>query len=223
MLNLKPHLPWVCMGDFNEILLTEEKRGGRVRMVHGAWVTDERDVGDIFMDFYSRLFTTSNPTDLERVLAGVQTVVSAPMNDALTKPYVREEVEVAIKQMAPLKARGLDRMPPLFFQIFWPEIGMDVSKAVLSCLNSGTLLNSINHTFITLIPKVNNPKTIAQFRLISLCNVIYKILSKVIANRLKPILNSIISEAQSAFIANRVITDNNLIAFESLHHMETQC
>ena len=74
-----------------------------------------------------------------------------------------------------------------------------------------------------MIPKVANPKTVAQFRPISLCNVIYKLLSKVLVNRLKPILNSIILEAQSAFIVDRVITDNILIAFETLHHMKTQC
>ena len=95
--------------------------------------------------------------------------------------------------MAPLRAPGLDGMPPLFFQTFWSDIGLDVSEAVLSCLNSGTILKSINHTFLTLIPKVKNPEIVAQFRPISLCNVIYKILSKVIVNRLKPFLNSIIS------------------------------
>ena len=100
---------------------------------------------------------------------------------------------------------------------------MEVLDAVLSCLNSGTLLKSINHTFITLIPKVNNLKSVAQFRLINLCNVIYKILSKVIVNRLKPILKSIIFETQSAFVADRLITDNILITFESLYHMKTQC
>ena len=95
--------------------------------------------------------------------------------------------------MAPLRAPGSDGMPPLFFQTFWSNIGLDVSEAVLSCLNSGTILKSINHTFLTLIPKVKNPEIVAQFRPISLCNVIYKILSKVIVNRLKPFLNSIIS------------------------------
>ena len=95
--------------------------------------------------------------------------------------------------MAPLKAPGSDGMLPLFFQTFWSDIGLDVSEAVLSCLNSGTILKSINHTFLTLIPKVKNPEIVAQFRPISLCNVIYKILSKVIVNRLKPFLNSIIS------------------------------
>ena len=180
-------------------------------------------MGDIFVDFYNRLFISSNPTELERVLAGVQPVVDDFMNEALLQPSVREEVEVAIKQMAPLKASGLDGMPPIFYQHFWPDIGMEFSDAVLSCLNSGTFLRSINHTFITLIPKVDNPETIAQSRPIRICNVIYKILSKVLVNRLKPILNSIISEAQSAFIADRFITDNILIAFETLHHMKTQC
>ena len=68
---------------------------------------------------------------------------------------------------------------------------MEISDAVLSCLNSGTFLQYINHTFITLIPKVDNPEFVAQFRHISLCNVIYKVL----VNSLKLILNSIISKA----------------------------
>ena len=113
-------------------------------------------------------------------------------------------------------------MPSLFFQTYWLDIGMDITQAVLSSLNSGSILKAINHTFITLIPN-KNPKKVTEFRPISLCNVIYKIISKVIANRLKPLLNSIISETQGAFIANRLITDNVLIAFESLHHMATSC
>ena len=102
-------------------------------------------------------------------------------------------------------------------------MGIDVHQAVLSSLNSSSILKSINHTFITLIPKVNNPERVSNFQPISLCNMIYKIVSKVIANRLKPMLHSIISDTQSAFIANRLITDNILIAFESLHHMKNNC
>ncbi|XP_075665470.1 uncharacterized protein LOC142635149 [Castanea sativa] len=145
------------------------------------------------------------------------------MNADLMKPYTREEVHAAIKQMAPSKAAGTDGMPPLFYQAFWQNVGPDISEAVLSCLNTSTLLKSIDHTFITLIPKVCNLENVSEFRPIGLCNVPYKIISKVIANRLKPLLNSIISEAQSAFTADRLITDNILIAFGSLHYMKTQC
>ena len=100
---------------------------------------------------------------------------------------------------------------------------MDISQAVPSYLNSRSILKSSNHTFITLIPKVQNLVRVSNFRPISLSNVIYKIVSKVIVNRLKPLLDSIISETQSAFIADRFITNNILIAFESLHHMKNNC
>ena len=220
----------MACGDWNTKFFhgvaTQRKRRSFIKGIrdpYGVWVLDEKEVGAIFVDFYTQLFSSSNPTDLERILEGVQPVVSNSMNEALTCLYSREEVEVVIKQMAPLKALGPDGMPPVFYQTFWPDIGVKVSDTILSCLNSSTLLKSINHTFITSIPKVNNPESVAQFRLINLCNVIYKILSKVIVNRLKPILKSIIFETQSAFVADRLITDNILITFESLYLMKTQC
>lgn len=137
----------------------------------------------------------------------------------LMKPYTWEGVD-AIKKMVPLKSLGSDGMPHLFYYTFWSSIGLDILETILSCLISGTLLISINHTFISLIPKVNNPENVLEFRPINLCNVLYKIIGKVIANRIKHILNSIISEAQSTFTADRLITDNILITFESPHHMK---
>ena len=124
----------------------------------------------------------------------------------------------AIGFVIPIRPDGL---PPLFYQKFWPSIGEDVSKAVLNCLNSGSIPSSINRTFITLIPKVNSPYVVSEFRPISLCNVIYKIVSKVAVNKLKKVLPFIISDSQSAFQSNKAISDNILVAFELLHHMKT--
>ncbi|KAL0014213.1 hypothetical protein SO802_001282 [Lithocarpus litseifolius] len=121
--------------------------------------------------------------------------------------------------MAPLKAPGPDGMPPLFYQNFWSLVGDDVSKTILSMLNSATIPHPLNHTFITLIPKIKNPLATTDYRPISLCNVLYKIFSKVLANRLKKILPSIITKHQSAFTKNHLISDNILVAFETLHSM----
>ena len=77
--------------------------------------------------------------------------------------------------MAPLKELGPDGMPPLFYQHYWELVGKDITNSVLSFLNSATLPKHLNHTFITLIPKVKNPELVSQFRPISLCNVLYKI------------------------------------------------
>ena len=220
---------WVAKGDKNTRyfhgVATQRKRKNFIKGIkdgEGAWQNDEEVVSAIFVEFYTRLFTQSQSHDLVQVLEGVKRVVTADMNTELVRPYSMGKVNIVIKQMAHLKAPGLDGMPPLFYQSFWQHIGPKVTNAFLSCLNSGTLLKSINHTFITLIPKLSNPENVSEFRPISLCNVIYKIISKVIANRLKPFLNSIVLEAQSSFIVDRLITDNILIAFESLHYMKTQ-
>ena len=110
------------------------------------------------------------------------------MKEELSRPYSVEEVKVVLFQMGPTKVPGPDGMNAIFYQKFWHIVGNDVSSAVLDFLNSGIKIPEINYTHIVLIPKVKSPEKMTDFRPISLCNVIYKIISKVIANRLKTIL-----------------------------------
>lgn len=90
-------------------------------------------------------------------------------------------------------------------------------KTCLYLLNEQGNPALINHTYIPLVPKIAKPRKVTNYRPISLYNVVYRIVTKAIANRLKPILSQIISLNQSAFIHSRLITDNVIIGYECLH------
>ena len=111
-------------------------------------------------------------------------------------------------------------MPPLFYQHFWNIADSNVTQAVLLWLNTCIHPELVNHTFLTLIPKTPNPEHAHKYQLISLCNVLYKIFSKVLANRLKKVLPDIIIEHQSTFVKDRLISNNILVTFETLHCMK---
>lgn len=103
-----------------------------------------------------------------------------------------------------------------FFQKYWA-----ILSTVLGILNKNQSTSQINHTYITLVPKSKNPRNMTQFRPISLCNVIYKLVTKTFANRLKLILHDVISRTQSAFVLGHLITDNAILGFESMHKLKT--
>ena len=170
--------------------------------------------------FYQNLFMAQENTTPELVTQHVPSKVTELMNEALTAEYTSEEVKKAVFMMHPNKSPGLDGFTAGFYQRHWGLIGHDITTAVLSFLNGGEMTAVINSTVLVLIPKVRNPQDLTHFRPISLCNVLYKICSKVIANRLRLILDEIISEEQSAFVPGRLITDNVLVAYECIHYLK---
>ncbi len=152
-------------------------------------------------------------------LEGMEGVINEDLNNQLLKDFTSSEVSQSLKQMYPTKAPSSDGMSAIFYQTYWEIVGLEVTHAVLSILHSGYMLRKINYTHIALVPKIKNPEKISDFRPISLCNVIYKIVSKILANRLKRVLPLVVSESQSAFVPGRLITDNVLVAFEVMHSM----
>ncbi|KAL9230819.1 hypothetical protein vseg_006119 [Gypsophila vaccaria] len=157
---------------------------------------------------------------MDAALEGVGRRVTTDMNALMRHEYTNSEIIEALQQMHPLKAPGPDGMNALFYQTHWHLVGPKVSDLVLHVLRGGRLPESINRTFIVLIPKKKNPEKVTDFRPISLCNVVYKLISKVLANMLKSFLGDIVSENQSAFTPGRLITDNILVAFEVFHYMK---
>lgn len=142
------------------------------------------------------------------------------MNAALLKPYSLEEVTIVLFHMKPHKAPGPDGIYPFFFQKYWHMLSNDVVQFMNEFFHGSTPSNAVTDAAVVLIPKVQNPKAMSEFRPISLCNVLCKISLKTMANRLKELLPSIISKSQSAFIQNRLITDNAIVAIKMFHTMK---
>lgn len=221
-------IDWLRGGDRNtkyyHACATTRRRKSQISCIldaAGQQCESPEEVQAAFINYFSALFATKTAENIEQCLQPIERRVTEAMNRELVKPFTMEEINVAISHMRPLKAPGPDGFPVGFFQKNWSFIGDDIGRAILQILNLGVMPHGLNSTNIALIPKVNSPSSVTDFQPISLCNVLYKIISKVLANRLKKILPTIISPVQSAFIPKRLITDNVLAAYETLHTMHT--
>ncbi|XP_075649604.1 uncharacterized protein LOC142620050 [Castanea sativa] len=183
---------------------------------------DDQVMERIILNYFTSIFQTNGTMDTIAVIEAIKLIVTGPMNEYLYQSFQAEEVHKALKQMHPKKSLGPDGMPPLFYQHFWSLSGDCVTNAVLDFLNLGITPPNFNGTYIVLIPKVKNPTKITQYRPISLSNVISRLASKVLANRLKCFLPNIVNENQSAFMSPRLITNNVLVAFETMHYLNNK-
>jgi hypothetical protein len=168
-------------------------------------------------NYFTHLFQSELQEFDESVLDSVKVKVTPDMNRSLLAPFTAEEVKKALFDIGDLKALGPDGLRAIFFKRFWSMLGDDLTKEVLVAVNTATIPEAWNDTTIVMIPKVDNPDKVVQFRPISLCNVVHKVISKMLSRRMKSILPKVISDHQSAFVPDRLITDNILIAYECIH------
>jgi hypothetical protein len=159
---------------------------------------------------------------LDEIMNAVQRKVSPMMNDSLLATYTEEEITMSLNGIGDLKAPSLDGMSAIFFKKIWDLIGPRAKNEIIQVLNGAAMPTGWNDTTVVLIPKVKDPKSLKELRLISLCNVLYKIISKVLAGWLKGILDEIISSNQSAFVLGRLISDNILVAYEVTHFLKNK-
>lgn len=185
----------------------------------GCILREPSEVEGAFGESFFEVYTSNNPsaTDIELCVADIKPKINCEMRRGLEGTFRLDEVERALKQMSPWKSPGPDGFGVGFYLKHWGILVRDVCEVVLEFLNGGPMVEDLNHTLIALVPKVKEPKIVMEFRPISLYNVLYKLISKVIANRVKNLLNVAISQNQSTFISDRLIIDIIVVAFELLH------
>lgn len=223
----RARVQWLLEGDRNTRFFQQKasnrrkkNRVDRLVCADGTVYEDPATIEHMTVEFYEKLYASEGVIVIEEVLSHVPCKVTSEMNEILQCPYSESEVKTALFHMCPTKSPGPDGFPAHFFQKYWHLCGDEVTKIVVCVLMGDDSPKEINRTFIVIILKVLNPTFLSQYRLISLCNVLFKIVSKVLANRLKQILSDIISEEQSAFVPGRLITDNVITAYECLHFMK---
>lgn len=195
----RSRIKWLQMGDKNSRffhLSTIQRRQCnqimRLKDSNGVWRSEQKDISGIIKLHFQEVYTGPPSRDFEDIISLVDQVISPEWNAQLTKAITREEVQLAAFQLGPLKAPGSDGFPGIFYQSYWEIVGEDVFKAIHDFFQEGVLLKEVNQTNVTLIPKVLNPEGMNQLRPISLCRFIYKIISKILANRLQPFMGNII-------------------------------
>ncbi|KAH9672066.1 reverse transcriptase domain-containing protein [Citrus sinensis] len=192
---------------------------GNLRNDQGEWCANSDEVDALIVDYFKGLFTVGEVQTAE-VLQCVATKVTSEHNSMLLAPFSAIEVKDAVFGMHPDKSPGPDGMNPTFYQKFWHIVGEDVVLACLKFLQDASFPVGLNDTSIVLIPKKQRPEFLSNMRPIALCNVLYKIISKMLANRMKLVLDLVISDSQSAFVPGQAITDNIIISAEIMHFLK---
>jgi len=187
----------------------------------GTMCKSKEDIQQAIINYYKILFIFEAQGGMEGCLSTMNWRVTNVMNSQLLKEFTVEKINGDLNQMHSLKAPGQDGCAACFYQNNWITVEEEVCNVILSFLNSGHLHLMLNFTYIASNLKVKNPSNASEFRPISLCNMIYKIILKVLTNRLKVVLPHF--HSQSAFIHGPLITNNILAAYKMLHLCKPKC
>jgi hypothetical protein len=219
---------WYTDGDRNTKFFhasaTARKKANRILSLeddNGVKVTNTEAMCSVAKQYFSDIFKPS-PSTMAPVIDAIRHTENDEDNHRLTSPFTKEEFREAVFSMHPDKCPGPDGYNPGFYQHFWSTCSDDIFKDCIYWLDTGQFPAALSTTNVALIPKGNVQKTMKDWRPIALCNVLYKIIAKVLANRLKEVLTKCVSHHQSAFVPERSILDNAMVAIEIVHYMRTK-
>lgn len=169
-----------------------------------------------FRNLYSE-GTHGNEEEAADFLSNIPLLISPEDNTTLSRCTTEEEIIKVIWSMEADKAPGPDGFTIHFYKSCWDIIKSDLQKMIRGFMKKAKIGGGTNFTYLALIPKDSNPESFARFRPISLCNASYKILAKLLANRIKPLLKRLISGSQGGFVEGTHILDNVIQVQETIH------
>ncbi|GJS66564.1 putative RNA-directed DNA polymerase, eukaryota, reverse transcriptase zinc-binding domain protein [Tanacetum coccineum] len=218
----KAHIKWDIEGDENSKffhgIINQKRRSQSITdiMHDGTWITDPSQIKDAFLNFFKEKFQAHDSHIIFSPLVHF-TGLCPNDRDFLETHVTLEEVKSAVWDCGSNKAPSPDGFSFAFVKKYWDLLKKDIFKFVDSFLAFGMMPQGANSSFFTLILKVGNPIHIKDFRPISLTSIHYKIIAKILANRLSKVIDKIVSKEQSAFIAGRQILDGPLILSEVIN------
>ncbi|XP_024195608.1 uncharacterized protein LOC112198716 [Rosa chinensis] len=164
---------------------------------NGNWFTDSASMKNIAVDFFTNLFSSPIAEDTRFIIPWLFPEIDQDVLNNICKPVSLLEVKDSLFAIGGLKAPGFDGFPAIFFQYHWQLYSCEISNVVNDAFRSGVIPPGLNHTIISLIPKVNGPQHMTNFRPISLCTTIYKVISKVIVAQIRPLMQHLLSPNQA--------------------------
>eukprot|EP00253_Pinus_taeda_P023068 PITA_23068 len=224
---LKSRAIWLKSGDENTSFFHNFAKGRKsfniiwsLKNEEGREVNSFPELSGLGQRHFQEIFSDPGEATIAEVIRTTQCIprfIEEDEAEELKIPVSKEEVEAAMKLMGKDKSPGPDGWTIELFLYFFDQIGSEITEVVEESRQKGEVYRPFNSTFIALIPKKDDPESFEDFRPISLCNCIYKIIAKVIALRIVPILSINISMEQFGFLDRRQIHEAIGVAQEVIH------
>ena len=227
ILQQKTQFHWLKEGDANSKYFHAVIRGKRKRMFinklmddSGAWIHGEENIAKEACDYYKGIFSANNDKIQEEILQCINHRTTQQQNDELDKILTEDEVKRIIMSMNPNSSPGPDGFGGKFYQECFEIIKDDLISVIKSFYTANIMPRYMSHACLVLLPKVEHPNRLKDYRPISLSNFINKIISKIMSTRLSSVLPSMVSDNQSGFVKSRSISENIILAQEIIYGMK---
>jgi hypothetical protein len=226
---LRSRATWLKWGDSNTKFF--HKVANINRNKKHIWSIEQENVGIIrgqealksaAASYFELLYKSNSESHLKDKVSTASlytNLFSAVEAAELYKPVTLTELKTTLSLLKKEKSPGPDGWTTEFFSHFIDLVGSDLLLMVEDARTTGKISNSLNSTFLVLIPKTDQPTSFNDFRPISLCNLVYKLIAKIISSRIKPVLERSLSFEQLGFLKGRRIHDAIGVAHESIHNI----